>query len=90
MHHRLGKSRPPDTIPDQALDAQSLQIAPQMDFPAAGRQAREVFRAPMLLGLATAVGLVSALLGDGVWDALSWLTILAPVVAVVMAWRRRT
>jgi len=53
------------------------------------QSAREVFRAPMLLGLATAIGLVSALLGDGVWDALSWLTILAPVVAVVMAWRRR-
>lgn len=52
------------------------------------QSADEVFRIPMLLGIATAVGLVSALLGDGIWDALSWLTILAPILAVVWAWRR--
>jgi len=53
------------------------------------QSAREVFRIPVWLGVATAIGLVSALLGDGVWDTLSWLTILAPIAAVFLAWRRR-
>ncbi|WP_038216699.1 hypothetical protein [Xenophilus azovorans] len=54
------------------------------------QSAGEVFRVPVLLGLATVVGLVSALLGDGPWDALSWLAILAPIAAVALAWRRRS
>jgi len=49
----------------------------------------EVFRIPIWLGIASAVGLVSALLGDGIWDVLSWVTILAPITAVALAWRRR-
>ena len=52
------------------------------------RSAGEVFRVPMILGVATAIGLVSALLGDGIWDVLSWLTILAPIAAVAWAWRK--
>jgi hypothetical protein len=35
--------------------------------------------APLLLALASLVGLLAALLGDGVWDALSWLGLGAPV-----------
>lgn len=38
-----------------------------------------IFRAPLLLGLATLAGLLAALLGDGVWDALSW-ALLCPAV----------
>lgn len=53
------------------------------------QSAREVFRIPVWLGAASSIGLVSALLGDDVWDALSWLAILAPVAAVILAWRRR-
>ena len=53
------------------------------------QSAGQVFRIPMLLGIATVVGLLSALFGDGVWDALSWVAILAPVVAVALAWKRR-
>jgi hypothetical protein len=34
-----------------------------------------VFRVPAAIALATAVGLVSALVADGVWDALSWLAL---------------
>ena len=49
----------------------------------------EVFRVPMVLGVATIIGLVSALLGDDIWDVLSWLAMLAPLTAVVLAWRRR-
>jgi len=40
-----------------------------------------VWTAPVLLGVLTGVGLVSALLGDGVWDALSAVS-LGVVVAV--------
>lgn len=53
------------------------------------QSAREVFFIPILLGMATLIGLVSALVGDGIWDGVSWLTILAPVVVVILAWRRR-
>lgn len=45
---------------------------------------------PILLGVLTLVGLVSALLGDGIWDLVSALTLGAPVA--VGAWhalRRR-
>ena len=53
------------------------------------QSAGEVFRVPIWLGVASVVGLVSALLGDGVWDGVSWLAIFAPVGAVWWAWRRR-
>jgi hypothetical protein len=40
-----------------------------------------VWTAPILLGVLTVIGLVSALLGDGVWDAVSAVS-LGAVVAV--------
>lgn len=49
----------------------------------------EVFRVPLVLGLLTGVGLVSALVGDGAWDVLSWVTILAPMAVVARAYSRR-
>jgi hypothetical protein len=53
------------------------------------RSAGEVFRAPMLLAAASVGGLVSALIGDGLWDAVSWLLLGLPVaVAVICFWRR--
>jgi hypothetical protein len=36
---------------------------------------------PLLLGVLTIVGLVSALLGDGIWDTVSAFALGAPVVA---------
>ena len=51
--------------------------------------ASAIFRVPLLLGVATAVGLVSALVGDGAWDALSWLALAAPLAAAAWAWRVR-
>ncbi|MGN6458836.1 MAG: hypothetical protein ACTHLV_21965 [Achromobacter mucicolens] len=51
--------------------------------------AGEVLRVPIWLGVASVVGLVSALLGDGVGDGVSWLAIFAPIGAVWWAWRRR-
>jgi hypothetical protein len=36
---------------------------------------------PILLGVLTTIGLVSALLGDGIWDIVSAFALGAPVVA---------
>jgi hypothetical protein len=44
---------------------------------------RQIWFPPVLLALLTAVGLVSALLGDGIWDALSWLTLGAPIAVIL-------
>lgn len=50
---------------------------------------REVFRVPLWLGLLSAFGLLSALIGDDVWDVLSWLALLAPVAVAGWYWHRR-
>jgi hypothetical protein len=42
------------------------------------------FRTPMLLALVSAIGLLSALFADGVWDVLSWAALGTPVA--VIAW----
>jgi hypothetical protein len=46
-----------------------------------------IWTAPIVLGVLTIVGLISALLGDGVWDALSAATLGA--VTLVGAWHSR-
>jgi len=43
-----------------------------------------IWTAPIVLGLLTIVGLISALVGDGVWDALSAITL--GIVTAVGAW----
>ena len=43
-----------------------------------------IFLVPAILAALTCVGLVSALLGDDLWDGLSWLTLSVPIV--VVAW----
>ncbi len=40
-----------------------------------------IFAAPLLLAVMSAVGLVAALVGDGIWDAASWAMLGAPVAA---------
>ncbi len=51
---------------------------------------RRVFGVPLLLAVATVIGLVSALLADGIWDALSWITLALPMVVAAWAiWLRR-
>lgn len=50
-----------------------------------------IFALPLLIGLVSVVGLVSALTGDGLRDAISWLGLAIPMVAVAWAMRvRRT
>lgn len=50
---------------------------------------RQVFAAPLAIAILSAVGLVSALLGDDIWDALSWLALTVPVVVILWYWLRR-
>jgi hypothetical protein len=46
---------------------------------------QRTFAWPLLLAVLSAFGLVLALLGDGVWDAASWLLLTTPIAAVVWA-----
>jgi hypothetical protein len=52
-------------------------------------QFRRVWLWPSVLGVAGLVGLVSALVGDGIWDLVSWLTLGAPLAIVLLAMRRQ-
>ena len=46
--------------------------------------------APIVLGVVSAVGLVAAPLGDGAYDAVSWLGLGLPVaVSLWFGWGRR-
>ena len=45
---------------------------------------------PILLAILTAIGLVAALLGDGIWDLVSSLTLGAPVAVGAWYGLRRT
>lgn len=45
-----------------------------------------IFRWPLLMAVVSAVGLVAALLGDGVYDLISWTTLGAMVVVMAAAW----
>ncbi len=50
---------------------------------AAGRRSiAQVFSAPAIIALVVAFGLVSALFGDGIWDAASWIALALPLVVV--------
>lgn len=47
------------------------------------------FAAPLAIALASAIGLVAALVGDGVNDWVSWIGLAVPVASIVRAWLRR-
>ena len=46
---------------------------------------RQVFGVPVLVGLLSAVGLAAALLGDGIFDAVSWICLALPIAIVAAA-----
>nr|GAJ34631.1 hypothetical protein BDOA9_0138290 [Bradyrhizobium sp. DOA9] len=52
------------------------------------RSGWDVFRVPLLVGLVCAVGLGLALVGDGIWDDLSWLALSLPVALAAFHWHR--
>lgn len=45
-----------------------------------------VFGIPLILAIISLVGLVSALLEDGIWDALSWVTLGLLNLLVLWYW----
>lgn len=47
-----------------------------------------VFRWPLALTVLSLVGLISALVGDGPWDALSWFALGVPLVVILAALAR--
>ena len=40
----------------------------------------QIFAAPVFIGALSVIGLVAALVGDGWWDGVSWLTLSLPVL----------
>ncbi|MEY9184002.1 hypothetical protein ABIG06_005577 [Bradyrhizobium sp. USDA 326] len=52
------------------------------------RSVWDVFRAPLLVGLVCAAGLGLALVGDGIWDGLSWLALSLPIALAAFCWHR--
>jgi hypothetical protein len=40
----------------------------------------QIFAAPIMVGALSIVGLLAALIGDGWWDAVSWLSLALPVL----------
>jgi hypothetical protein len=40
---------------------------------------KAIYAIPLRLSIVTAVGLLSALLGDGIWDVLSWMLLAVPL-----------
>jgi len=54
------------------------------------RHFKRLWGGPIVMGVLTVVGLLSALLGDGVWDYLSAVALGIPVLACAyFGWRRR-
>ncbi len=40
---------------------------------------RQIFAWPVVVAVLSVVGLLSALLGDGIWDGVSWVVLAVPV-----------
>ncbi len=49
-----------------------------------------IFRWPIALATTTMVGLVSALIGDGIYDLASWIALGLDLVVMLAAWRNAT
>ena len=62
--------------------------SPSVAEPARARSQRarrnfwQIFGVPIVLGVISTVGLVAALVGNGVYDALSWITLSIPVIVI--------
>lgn len=51
---------------------------------------RNPFIAPAWIAAASLLGLISALIGDGIFDVISWLVFSALLALVIRAWIKRT
>ncbi len=50
----------------------------------------KVYGPALMLAVITLYGLLSALFGDGVWDELSWVALVIPLVVIVWKYSRAT
>ncbi|WP_420969047.1 hypothetical protein [Bradyrhizobium sp. B120] len=56
----------------------------------AHRSLSQIFAVPLVIAIVSTVGLISALVGDGWWDAVSWVALGLPVLLYLLfIWRRR-
>ncbi|MHC6156103.1 hypothetical protein ACVSQB_30550 [Bradyrhizobium elkanii] len=54
------------------------------------RSLTQIFAAPLVIAIVSTVGLISALVGDGWWDTVSWAGLGLPVLLyLVFIWRRQ-
>lgn len=49
----------------------------------------QIFAAPLAIGILSIVGLLAALIGDNIWDAVSWIGLAIPFVLFVFFVYRR-
>lgn len=56
----------------------------------ARRSITQIFLAPVAISAVIAFGLISALLGDGIWDQASWLALAVPLVVIAFYVSRRS
>lgn len=49
---------------------------------------RKVYTLPTVIAVVSGVGLIFALLGDGVWDVMSWLAVGLPLGVAAWVWSR--
>jgi hypothetical protein len=56
----------------------------------AHRSIKQIFAAPLAVAIVSALGLVTALVGDGWWDASSWIALAVPVLLCLffLWWRK--
>ncbi len=50
----------------------------------------KIFAIPALIAVLIGIGLVSALIGDGIWDTVSWILLILPILifAVCLSFAR--
>jgi hypothetical protein len=51
---------------------------------------RKIYTLPTVIAVVSGVGLVFALLGDGIWDIMSWLAVGLPLGIAAWVWSRTT
>lgn len=66
----------------QPVHASSAAPAVVPERSRARRSFWQVFGTPTILAVVSTVGLIAALIGDGLYDAVSWITLAIPVVVI--------
>ncbi len=54
------------------------------------RTVLQIFAWPSIIAALNMIGLLSALLGDGIWDGVSWIVLAVPVALYCGFFRRGT